>query len=356
MSSETYPLVSIVITNYNGSSLLYLSLPSIFKTDYPNFEIIFIDDGSVDKSFDIAKNLLYKANNKGIKRIILLKNKKNMGISYSRNRGIAVARGKYVAFLDNDVEVDPYWLKNIILLMERRPDIGAAQSLLLDFYSREKVQSGGKIVVSYVGWAHFDAKDLQNILSKEEPNIFGLGAALVVRSELAQIIGGFDDMIPLFSEDIDFCWRIYLLGKRVVLVKSSKVYHMSKPFTSTFRKKSSMTKRRFEFFVYNNAIRSMIKNYQISTLSRYIAIASFIFFFRAVYILAFEKDSSSIIGLIRAIINNIRIVRNLLSARRFTQAIRSIPDKMIINNVMFSGSPVYLFKVSLARRKSSKSF
>jgi GT2 family glycosyltransferase len=352
MSSKTYPLVSIVITNYNGSSLLYLSLPSILKTDYPNFEVIFIDDGSVDKSFDIAKNILSKTNNR---RIILLKNKKNMGISYSRNRGIAVARGKYVAFLDNDVEVDPCWLVNIISLMERRPDIGAAQSLLLDFYSRNRVQSGGKILVSYVGWAHFDAKDFQGVLSKEEPNIFGLGAALVVRSELARTIGGFDEMIPLFAEDIDFCWRVYLLGKKVVLVKSSKVYHMSKPFTSIFRKKSSMTKQRFEFFVYNNAIRSLIKNYQISTLSRYIAIAFFIFFCRAVYILAFEKDPSSMIGLIRAIITNARTIRNLLSVRRFTQAIRRVSDKMIVNNVMFSGSPVYLLKVSLARR-SSKSF
>jgi GT2 family glycosyltransferase len=347
MSSEVQPLVSIVVTNYNGSNLLRTFLPSILKTDYPNFEIIFVDDGSTDDSFDIARDILLKAD----KRVILLKNEKNMGISYSRNRAISVASGKYVAFLDNDVEVDPHWLSNIILLMEKRPDVGACQSLLLDFHSRDKIQSGGKILVSYVGWAHFDVKDFPQIFSKDEVNIFALGAALVVKSEVARAVGGFDEMIPIFAEDIDFCWRIWMFGKKVLLVKNSKVYHMSKSFKSTFRKRSRMTKQRFEFFVYSNAIRSMLKNYQVDTLFRYTIIALFVMFTRALYVLVLENDPSSMIGLIKAIITNIRCLKGLFFVRKITQTIRHVPDELIIRNVMFSGSPICLLRISLTRRR-----
>ena len=95
------PLVSIVIANYNKEKYIKKCIDSVLNQTYKNYEIIIVDDASTDRCVSIIK----KIKNDKIKLII---NKKNMGIAYSRNRGIKLAKGKYLCFLDSD----DYWDKN----------------------------------------------------------------------------------------------------------------------------------------------------------------------------------------------------------------------------------------------------
>ncbi len=114
------PLVSVVMCVYNGTKNGYLhrSIPSILNQSYPHFELIIVEDGSTDDSYRILQ--AYASLDK---RIRLVKNDKNRGISYSRNRGNALARGKYIMVMDQD-DVS---LKDRILLqaafMEAHPEV-----------------------------------------------------------------------------------------------------------------------------------------------------------------------------------------------------------------------------------------
>lgn len=92
-----YPKISVVVPIYNVESYLEKSLDSILNQDYPNLEIILIDDCSKDSSYSIAKKYQKKD-----KRIVLLQNPKNRGLSFTRNRGIEVATGDYIGFIDSD--------------------------------------------------------------------------------------------------------------------------------------------------------------------------------------------------------------------------------------------------------------
>lgn len=114
------PLVSVVMCVYNGGKAgdLHRSIPSILNQSYTDFEFILVDDGSSDNSWAILQEYAQKD-----KRIRLVRNDKNRGISYSRNRGNEMARGKYIMVMDQDDESLPDRILKQALFMENHPEI-----------------------------------------------------------------------------------------------------------------------------------------------------------------------------------------------------------------------------------------
>ena len=105
MNESTYPLISIVIVNYNGKEVLENCLKSVYKSTYPNYEVILVDNASTDNS-----NLKAK---KKFPKIKLIENKINLGSS-GRNPGILLSKGKFVVLLDNDTLVKSNWLDEFL--------------------------------------------------------------------------------------------------------------------------------------------------------------------------------------------------------------------------------------------------
>ena len=95
-------LISIIIPVYNVENYLHVCLNSVLKQTYQDFEIICIDDASTDSSLEILKYFEKKDS-----RIKVLKNDSNKGQGYSRNRGLELAQGKYISFLDGDDWLSP---------------------------------------------------------------------------------------------------------------------------------------------------------------------------------------------------------------------------------------------------------
>jgi len=110
---NNYPLVSIITPSYNASEYIEETIESVLNQTYQNWELIIIDDYSDDNSRDIIEKYIEK--NKRIKTIY---NEKNMGAAQSRNRGIELSTGKYIAFLDSDDLWLPNKLKKQIKLMQ----------------------------------------------------------------------------------------------------------------------------------------------------------------------------------------------------------------------------------------------
>ncbi len=107
------PLVSVVIPTYNRAETIMRSLNSVLSQTFQDYELIVVDDGSTDHTYDIIKDLDPRL------KII---SQPNQGVSAARNNGIRASRGKYIALLDSDDEWNPLYLEACISFLSNHPD------------------------------------------------------------------------------------------------------------------------------------------------------------------------------------------------------------------------------------------
>jgi GT2 family glycosyltransferase len=197
-------MVSVVVSVFNGAKSIHRCLDSLFSLDYDNYEIILVNDGSTDDTGEICDR--YN------KRVRYIENKKNMGLAASRNRGIRIARGKYVAFTDADCVVDGRWLASLVgcLTENRAKAAGGAVKTPKDisFFSRCS------------GTLH---KPSPLLLSEKEAEIVGCNA-IFERSCLLEI-GGFDERFRIADDDTDVNIRIRSHGLKVYHQPTAIIYH-----------------------------------------------------------------------------------------------------------------------------------
>lgn len=109
------PLISIVIPCYNAARYIRKTLQSVFSQTYSDFEVLLVDDGSTDGSEELIKTLNHPA--------LQYLRQTNQGVSSARNKGLALAKGKYILFLDADDLLEPDFLKSRLNLLESKEEI-----------------------------------------------------------------------------------------------------------------------------------------------------------------------------------------------------------------------------------------
>jgi len=97
MRRQKTPLISIVVLNFNGLNYLKKTIKPLLSLNYPNYEIVLVDNGSTDESINFIKKF---------KKIKIIENKKNLGFSMGKNLGIKNTRGKYIFSIDNDIVIN----------------------------------------------------------------------------------------------------------------------------------------------------------------------------------------------------------------------------------------------------------
>jgi len=242
------PLVSIIVVNYNGEKFIEQCISSILKSKYPFFELIVIDNASTDKSREILQEKFGDDN-----RLRIIINKTNVGFAEANNIGVAKSRGKYLAFVNNDTEVDPYWLSELIRVAESDLTIGACQSKLV-IMGTDLLDGTGDFITEN-GISFIRSHRIRNSPDHINAEIFSArAAAMLVRKKIFTAVGGFDPDYFIGYEDVDLGWRIRLLGYKVVFVPTSIVYHIGRASTSRKRDLES-------FHVHKNCMMTLIKNY-----------------------------------------------------------------------------------------------
>jgi len=211
------PVVSIVIPTYNKAEYLYQCLESIVAhTDLP-FEVIIADDASRDAT----PRLLEK-----VQHATLLRNEANLDFIRTCNAGARLAKGRYLLFLNNDVTVTPRWLSTLVATMETYPNCGAVHGKLIR--PDGTLQEAGSIVWrdgSALGYGRDDDPSRPEYCYLREVD-YGSGACLLVRAELFQKLGGFDELyLPAYYEDADLCFGVRRLGYKVVFQPDVSVVH-----------------------------------------------------------------------------------------------------------------------------------
>jgi len=258
---QDYPLVSVIVLNYNG--LKYLGeglkecLDSVFRTDYPNLEVIFVDNGSEDASVDYVRENFEEAT------IRVLENESNLGFSEGFNRGIKASKGKYLALLSNDMTVDPKWLDPIIKLMESEPKIGLAGFKRLIYGTKNRIDGvGGDLFLCGrarpVGTYETDRRQYDTI--KEDLDY--IGGAMVLRRKILREVGLFDPDYFIFYEDVDLCYRIRKHGYKTIYVPDAIIYHRGQ----TTLKGMDPKGQHIEYMAHRSRIRCILIHFTLMRL------------------------------------------------------------------------------------------
>ena len=181
------PLVSIIIVNFNGKRFLKECISSVLGSTYPNFEVIFVDNASTDKSLDFVNSVF--ATNKCLK---IIRNHKNLGFGPANNVGLEQAKGDYVVFLNNDTSVEPEWLTILVDAMESDGTIGLASSLFLNM-DGQTVQMAGILKSDYMMPGYWIQMN-KDYFKVKFPKVFeissAMGAAMIVKRKFLKQIGG----------------------------------------------------------------------------------------------------------------------------------------------------------------------
>lgn len=211
--------VSVIILGYNSRRFLCRCLSSVLLTDYPNFEVVFVDNNSQDGSADFVMSTFGKSN------IQVVQLRQNSGFSVGNNVGASHAKGDYFMFLNPDTSVNPECLANLVEVMEADPTIGIVQPKLLQ-NKHGLIDSTGAFINNFgLVWSRGSGeKDVgqYDFLSKI---FYAKGAALMVSRDLWTKLEGFDPLFFTYFEETDLCWRAWKLGYSVVYVPNAVVYH-----------------------------------------------------------------------------------------------------------------------------------
>lgn len=251
------PFVSIIIVNWNEGKMIRDCLISIKDhTDYPNFNVIVVDNGSTDGSVEMIQ--------RKFPWVKLIKNEipyfaraNNMGIKYALKEG-----ADYVFLLNNDTKmIHRDWLTRIIEIPEANPNVGIVGCKLI--YPDGRIQhAGGKIDVKSSEVAfNYGAGKLDNGSYDEVKDVdYVTGAAFLIRKEVLQKIGLLDERFsPIYFEETDYCARAKMAGYRIIYNPRTKIVH---------REGITVKKRlpQRHYLMHKNRIRFMLLNFPLKQL------------------------------------------------------------------------------------------
>jgi len=215
-----HPKVFIIILNWNGLKDTLECLESVFKLDYPNFEVIVVDNGSTDNSVEVIR--------KAYPQVILIENKENLGYAEGNNVGIRYALkhgADYVWLLNNDTVVEADVLIKLVTTAESSPKIGLASPVIYYYNKPDKVQFCGSYIdkkrKTIVYFHQID--DIQK--SEKLDHICLWGTALLVKKSVIMKIGYLNEEFFAYWEDTEYSVRALEAGFKNIIVISSKVYH-----------------------------------------------------------------------------------------------------------------------------------
>jgi len=217
--SPSFPVVSVVIVNYNGKVFLEKCITSLMSQSYPAIEIILVDNGSSDGSIDYVM--------KKFPSVKIITNNNNFGFAKGNNIGIESAKGELIATLNNDTEVTRNWLTELVNAINSDQKVGMCASKML-FMKKPKLINSTGICISRSG-ACWDRGMFETDCGQYDSHneVFGpCAGAAMYRKSMLEDIGLFDEDFYAYMEDVDLAFRGRLRGWKCLYVPKAIVYHV----------------------------------------------------------------------------------------------------------------------------------
>jgi len=209
------PKVSVIVCSYNGGQTLEACLRSLKKVNYPDYEVVLVDDGSTDNTKEIVSHHPW----------VNAIHQPNMGLSVARNVGAAHATGEIIAYTDSDCMADPDWLYYLVgtLLSGNYAGVGGPNI-------SPPAQNWQQACVAAApgGPSHVLLTD---VVAEHIP-----GCNMAFHRWAFDKIGGFDPEYRKAGDDVDFCWRLQQEGEVIAFSPSAIVWHYRRFTLKAFRK------------------------------------------------------------------------------------------------------------------------
>ena len=338
------PLVSIVLVTWNGETLLQKHLNSVLSMDYPNKEVIIVDNGSHDNSVEYLKQ-----HHPAIKVIAL---PENLGTAEGSNVALPHCSGKYVFWISNDMEFESDLLTLLIDEIESDETVGVCtvkMRRLIDGKKTDIIDSVGASVdllgfPSAVGIEQEDRGQHDQVREV----FFSFGGALLIRKELTDSGIVYDPDFLTLTDDIDLCWRVRLRGYKVKVVPQAILYHR---VSATLSKSHNRAEKRF--ISERNTMRTLLKNYSFLSLLFLFPLYLALLIGESLFFLAIGKIRMATSNL-RAVLWNAKRIGGTLRLRHETQRSRRVSDFEIFKHMDYKSEKIRLFVDFLSNRTAPR--
>lgn len=245
---QPVPFISLILVNWNSQENLSYCLRALSHQTFQRFEIILIDNNSIDNSMRSLE--LFEPNLQLVVKYFTV----NLGFAVANNVGAKLAQGKWIALLNADAFPEPDWLNKLVQVAEQNPKYTAFSSRQIQYHKPDSLDGAGDAYhISGLAWRN--AYNLSvGSHGLEQKEIFSpcAAAALYSREEFLKI-GGFDEDFFSYFEDVDLGFRLRLNGSKCLYVPEAVVHHVG----------SASTGKRSDFSVYygyRNMIWTYVKN------------------------------------------------------------------------------------------------
>ncbi|RPJ59558.1 MAG: glycosyltransferase family 2 protein [Acidobacteria bacterium] len=251
-----HPAVTVAIINYNGRRFLDELLISLRDQTLAPNETVLIDNNSSDDSVAYVRNNYHW--------VRTIPESDNLGFAKAGNLALSSCDSEFVALLNTDIKLDPAWLESLVAPAARDASIAAVASKLRLYADPSRLNGVGG-AMNYLGYTwdrgmfEVDAGQLDQ---PAEVLFASAGAALFRRSTFLTA-GGFDERFFMYHEDVDLCWRFWLLGHRVLTAPRAVALHH---FGGSTSQAKGFDWR--ELIGERNNIRALIKNYEAANVRR----------------------------------------------------------------------------------------
>lgn len=311
---------AIVILNWNGVNMLTRFLPNVLDYSRDEAVVYVADNASTDNSVEILKRHFPEV------RLIIFD--RNWGFAEGYNKALEQIEAEYYVLLNSDVEVSHHWLTPLTEFMDNHPEAAACQPKLLSEKNRDSFEYSGACggYIDFYGYP-FCRGRVFDVVENDDGQydyvaevLWATGACMMVRASDFKAAGGFDSRFFAHCEEIDLCWRLWLMGRKVFCVPDSYVYHIG---GGTLPKNNPMK----TFLNFRNNLTMLYKNLPDDTLGRVMRV-------RAVldYVAALQALCAGRIGDCKAIIRGRRAFKEWLPEYREVR--KSVQNRRKVDNVV----------------------
>ena len=297
--------VTAIIVNWNNKDVIVECIQSLLDQNRNEIDIIVSDNGSKDDSVEFIR--------KCFPSIKIIENGENLGFGSAVNRGLGLAKGDYLLFLNSDLKLHSKCVGELAKVLESDSNVGGTIPKILHINKQSTINSLG-VLINYTGIAY------PNLLGEKDPGYqepfeSACGGIFMLRREVYETVGGFDEDLFLYHEDHDLSWRIRLAGWHLKVAPQAIMYHHYK-FNKGVLKYYSSEKNRLHI---------LLKNMEIKTLA---------LIFPALIIIEFSQWFHAVINKwfllkIKSYIEILKLFPRILTKRKKIKFSRKVSDKEI---------------------------
>ena len=297
--------VTAIIVNWNDKDVIVECIQSILDQNRNKIDIIISDNGSKDDSVEFIR--------KRFPSIKIIENGKNLGFGSAINRGLGLAKGDYLLFLNSDLKLHSKCVGELAKVLENDSNVGGTIPKILHIDQQNIINSLG-VLINYTGIAY------PNLLGQKDPGYqepfeSACGGIFMLKREVYETVGGFDEDLFLYHEDHDLSWRIRLAGWHLKVIPQAIMCHHYK-FNKGILKYYSSEKNRLHILLKNMEVKTL------ALISPALIIVEFSQWFHAAINKWFLLKMKSYFEILI-------LLPSILTKRKKQKYLRKVPDKEI---------------------------